>query len=182
LLDVRLVALLVLVTHPFIFPLFTIFRWVNFSAPTPNQDAIAQSLIKAKEPYEGFSSYYTYLASEYKRKRQLLSDALTAAGMTPVLPPGGFFIMADTSKIDFPLEYLDAVTDAMPVSPMPRDWAMSRWLTTQVGVTAIPPSAFYSKENVPLAKNLLRFAYCKGDDTILEANRRLEAHFGGDKK
>jgi aspartate/methionine/tyrosine aminotransferase len=101
--------------------------------------------------------------------------------MTPVIPPGGFFIMADTSNVDFPLEYLDEVTDAMPVTPMPRDWAMSRWLTQEVGVTAIPPSAFYSSENVHLARNLLRFAYCKGDDTILEAHRRLEAHFGEKK-
>lgn len=153
-------------------------QWVNFSAPTPNQDAIAVSLLQAKQPYQGFDSYYTFLAAEYKRKRQLLAAALEAAGMTPVIPPGGFFIMADTSAIDLPDSYLEEVTEAMPVTPMPRDWAMSRWLTKEVGVTAIPPSAFYSADNVPLAKNFLRFAYCKGDDTLLEAHRRLEAYFG----
>lgn len=154
-------------------------QWVNFSAPTPNQDAIAVSLVAAKQPYDGFPSYYAYLAAEYKRKRQILADALIAAGMTPVIPPGGFFIMADTTDIEFPEdEYRAEVTGAMPVSPMPRDWAMSRWLTKVVGVTAIPPSAFYSTDNVPLARNLLRFAFCKGDDTILEAGERLQAYFG----
>jgi aspartate/methionine/tyrosine aminotransferase len=64
---------------------------------------------------------------------------------------------------------------------MPRDWALSRWLTQEVGVTAIPPSAFYSAENVPLAKNLLRFAFCKGDDTIRQAQERLESYFQQDK-
>ena len=98
--------------------------------------------------------------------------------MTPILPSGTFFIMADTSAIDFPYhEYLDEVTPSMPAKPMPRDWALSRWLTTEVGVTAIPPSAFYRPEHIGLASNLLRFAFCKGDDTLLEAQRRLTKHF-----
>lgn len=162
-------------------------QWVNFSAATPNQDAIALSLQAAEEPYMDpnnnknvFPSYYSFLASEYKRKRTLLALALITAGMTPIIPPGGFFIMADTSNIDFPYEerYQQCVTDAMPARPMPRDWALSRWLTEDVGVTAIPPSAFYSTPNVPLAKNMLRFAFCKDDDTILEAQRRFDAYFG----
>lgn len=153
-------------------------QWVNFSVPTPNQDAIALSLQQAREPYQGYSTFYEWLAADYKRKRGLLVDALTDAGMTPLVPPGGFFIMADTSHLSVPQEYLDQVTDAMPVHPMPRDWALSRWMTQEVGVTAIPPSAFYSPDTVHLAKNLLRFAFCKGDDTILEAHRRWKDYFG----
>jgi len=85
--------------------------------------------------------------------------------------------MGDTSSITFPEKYREEVTDAMPTNPMPRDWAMSRWMTKEVGVTAIPPSAFYDTENIDLAQNLLRFAYCKGDDTILEAQRRFQFYF-----
>ncbi len=160
-------------------------QWVNFSAATPNQDAMAYSLIAAEEPYidphsqEQYSSYYTYLAAEYQRKRSILIDALKVAGMTPIIPPGGFFIMADTSQIDFPYaeKYATLVTEAMPTSPMPRDWALSRWLTEEVGVTAIPPSAFYSLPNIHLAQNMLRFAFCKGDATIREAQVRFEKYF-----
>jgi kynurenine--oxoglutarate transaminase/cysteine-S-conjugate beta-lyase/glutamine--phenylpyruvate transaminase len=152
-------------------------QWVNFSAPTPNQDAIAQCLIKAREPYEGFDTFYQWVAAEYKRKRGLLINALKTAGMDPIEPNGGFFIMADTSKIDFPASYREEKTVAMPCDPMPRDWAMSRWMTKEVGVTAIPPSAFYDVGSVHLAENLLRFAYCKGDDTILEAEKRFEKYF-----
>lgn len=150
-------------------------QWVNFSAPTPNQDAIAQALQLATQPYEDFPTYYASLATEYKRKRQLLMDALQSAGMMPVVPPGGFFIMADTSHVDFPWNKGE-VTEASP-RPMPRDWALSRWLTVNVGVTAIPPCAFYSPENMHLAQNLLRFAFCKGNPTLLEAHRRLEKYF-----
>lgn len=153
-------------------------QWVNFSAPTPNQDAIAQCLIEAKKPYEGHETYYKWVASEYKRKRGLLCSALRDAGMDPIVPDGGFFIMTDTSKIEFPSSYLEEKTVAMPADPMPRDWALSRWMTKEVGVTAIPPSAFYGKETLHLAKNLLRFAYCKGDATILEAHNRFKKYFG----
>ena len=152
-------------------------QWVNFSAPTPNQDAIAQCLLKAKEPYEGFDTYYKWVAEEYKRKRELLCDALRSGGLEPIVPDGGFFMMTDTSSIDLPAKYLEEKTVAMPTDPMPRDWAMSRFMTKEVGVTAIPPSAFYDTVNVPLAKNLLRFAYCKGDDTIKEAGKRFKAFF-----
>lgn len=153
-------------------------QWVNFSAPTPNQDAIAQSLERAREPYEGFDSYYKWLVEEYRRKRDLLVEALKAGGMSPILPNGGFFIMADTTGIEVPASYLAEKTVAMPTDPMPRDWAMSRWMTKEVGVTAIPPSAFYDEKNVGLASNFLRFAYCKGDDTILKAHERFDEHFG----
>ena len=159
-------------------------QWVNFSSATPNQDAIAQALdyarnypYKSEEDGQEYKNYYDYLAAQYKRKRGLLVHALQSAGMTPILPPGAFFIMADTSHIDFPHDPSE-VTAAMPTSPMPRDWALSRWLTREVGVTAIPPSAFYSLPNVPLAKNLLRFAFCKGDETILKAHERFQNYFG----
>ena len=159
-------------------------QWVNFSPVTPTQDAIAQSLAIARDqPYEGFPNFYDKLADDYKRKRQLLADALVAGNMKPILPPGGFFIMADSSDIDFPYEEMAAQgSDAMPSDVMPRDWALCRWLTQEVGVTAIPPSSFYSPENLGLAQNLLRFAFCKGDETIIEAHNRLGSYFGQDNK
>ena len=162
-------------------------QWVTFSAPTPTQDAIAQCLVEARhQPYQLDDDhtqyfpgdYYAYLASEYQRKRDILADALQNAGMVPIVPAGGFFIMADTSHIHVPQSYLNEVTEAMPCHPMPRDWALSRFLTKEVGVTAIPPSAFYQKSNIYLAANLLRFAFCKSDETLLEARTRLENYFG----
>lgn len=153
-------------------------QWVNFSIATPNQDAIAQCLLKASEPHESYSTFYDYLAADYLRKRNLLVKALKVGGINPVIPQGGFFIMGDTSNIQFPeKEYLSEVTPAMPINPMPRDWGMSRWMTKEIGVTAIPPSSFYDVKNVHLAKNLLRFAFCKGDDTIMEAEQRFRKYF-----
>lgn len=156
-------------------------QWVNYSCPTPNQDAIAISMVKAREPYEQFQNYYDFLAASYTRKRDILVDALTIAGINPIVPAGTFFILGETSHLSdqIPDTYLKEVTKAMPSSnPIPRDWAMSRWLTKDVGVCTIPPSAFYSLDTLHLAANKLRFAFCKRDETILEARERFSKFFG----
>lgn len=163
-------------------------QWVNFCAPTPNQDAISLSLKKATEEYydddnNKYQNYYKYLASEYLRKRNIVLNTIQKyTPMSPIVPSGGFFIMCDTSKITnekYPTfsSYLNDVTEAMPTNPMPRDWAMSRWMTKEVGVTAIPPSAFYEKDHCYLGKDLLRFAFCKNDLTLLEAESRFQKYF-----
>ena len=151
-------------------------QWVNFSAPTPNQDAFALALVAARQPYQGHATYYDYLVNEYRRKRDLLIECLQAAGMEPIVPPGGFFILADTSQLK-PDHHLSTEPTPASPNPMPRDWALCRWLTQTVGVTAIPPSAFYSEAHIPLAANYLRFAFCKSDDTIRQAQQRFEEYF-----
>jgi aspartate/methionine/tyrosine aminotransferase len=52
--------------------------------------------------------------------------------------------------------------------------AVCRWLTTEIGVAAIPPSPFYSAPHQPLTDNLARFTFCKSDDLLDEAARRLQ--------
>lgn len=56
---------------------------------------------------------------------------------------------------------------------MTRDWAFCRFLTIEIGVTAIPPSSFYEEKDEHLAKNLARFAFCKEDENLKEAVLRL---------
>lgn len=107
-------------------------QWVNFSIATPNQEAIADCLVEAENPYahegESYDSYYEYLSASYKEKRNLLISALQSANITPIVPNGGFFIIGDTSKLICPESYLNEVTEASHV-PMTRDWALSRFLT-----------------------------------------------------
>ena len=43
-------------------------------------------------------------------------------------------------------------------------------------MTAIPVSAFYSPQNAALAANLVRFCFCKTDDLLEDAARRLRTH------
>ena len=131
-------------------------QWLSFSTCTPLQAAVAVMHDEAVKPFEGHSSYYDYLTATYLRRRALLADRLTAVGLRPILPQGGFFIVADTSRVRIPKEYDDG--------SVTRDWAFCRWLTKEVGVSAIPPSAFMGEETRGLAKNWVRFAFCKTDE------------------
>lgn len=42
-------------------------------------------------------------------------------------------------------------------------------------VAAIPPSAFYSDDHIPLAANVARFCFCKTEQTLTDAVERLRA-------
>ena len=129
-------------------------QWVQFSVSTPTQVACAAVLTEAEAPYEGFESYYEYVRDLYEQKRNRLATSLRAAHLDPVLPEGGFFIIADTSDHkEIPKVFFDepSPTGQVPVS---RDWAFARYLTTEWGVTPIPPSAFYTKENAGNAAHL----------------------------
>lgn len=148
-------------------------QWVQFSVSTPTQRALADVLVEATKPYEGFSSYYEYVNKLYQRKRDHLAVALEAGRLTPYIPDGGFFIIADTSAHDFPAEHREA-PGPDGASPVTRDWGFARfvplggflcslpdfvvvwlcrWLTKDVGVTPIPPSAFYTSANKHIAEN-----------------------------
>eukprot|EP00586_Coscinodiscus_wailesii_P007063 CAMPEP_0172491222 /NCGR_PEP_ID=MMETSP1066-20121228/21950_1 /TAXON_ID=671091 /ORGANISM="Coscinodiscus wailesii, Strain CCMP2513" /LENGTH=432 /DNA_ID=CAMNT_0013260159 /DNA_START=149 /DNA_END=1445 /DNA_ORIENTATION=+ len=77
-------------------------QWCNFSSPTPNQDAIALSLETAsRDPYQSHPTYYSFLRSTYLHKRNLLLDVLRGANMTPIVPDGAFFVVAETSPGGF---------------------------------------------------------------------------------
>ena len=63
---------------------------------------------------------------------------------------------------------------ADPTEREPHDYAICRWLTKEIGVTAIPPSAFYEASNRHLASTWVRICFCKDDQTIDMAIERLQ--------
>jgi len=102
------------------------------------------------------SNYYAELAAMYTRLRDQLHQALEGAGL-PVLPcRGSYFLLADISGLGFDT-----------------DVAFCRFLTTEVGVAAIPPSAFYA--DPATAPLLARFCFAKRPETIAAAAERLTA-------
>jgi len=97
----------------------------------------------------------------------VLINVLRETVLTPTAPDGSYFIVSDTSQLSVPVS---AQTDPR------RDYNVCRWLTKEVGVTAIPVSAFYSPANAHLAGNLARFCFCKTDYLLDEAAKRLRAN------
>jgi len=124
-------------------------QFVTFASATPFQEAMATAFETA--PQRG---YYDRLRADYTRRRDLLRAALDDAGL-PTLPIGGsYFLMADLAGLGFP-----------------DDASFCRFLTSEIGVAAVPPSAFYlDQARAPL---LARFCFAKKDQTLRAAAERL---------
>jgi len=78
--------------------------------------------------------------------------------------------MVNTAKVKIPEGY---PVPEYVIKGRAKDFAMSYWLTKEIGVVAIPPTEFYTKAHRELAHDWLRFAVCKDLDTLEEAVRRL---------
>lgn len=150
--------------------MWSVHQWIPFSVATPLQEGIARVLEVAEEPYEGETSYYEWLRKLFQGKRDRLMKALADAGVPAVNAEGGYFVMAETKDLFVPKSYLEAEPRVA------RDWALARYLTKEIGVSPIPPSAFHCKENEEYAVNYLRFAFCKEDADIDECGQRLQKH------
>jgi aspartate/methionine/tyrosine aminotransferase len=125
----------------------------TFSGATPLQHGAAAVL---RAP----GSHAAHLRELFPANMRTLSEALSAAGLRVFRADSGYFLMADHTRVSTRLG-LDG------------DRAFCSYLTTKVGVAAIPPSVFY--ERTHLGRPLVRFAVCKRAETIAEAARRLGA-------
>ena len=132
-------------------PLRAAHQWIPFAVATPLQRASARLLREAET-----NGYYGELVTMFQKKRDLLLEQLAETPFQALTPAGGYFVIADGSA----LGYAD-------------DVALCNALPERAGVVAIPPSAFYSDAHKHLAKKLVRFAFCKSEEAILEAGRRL---------
>lgn len=141
-------------------------QWLTFSTCTPLQQAVADMIERGDREYEGHETFWRWLSQDYDNRREKLIRAIESAGLKPIKPQGGFFIIADTSNIELPEPYQSDKT-------VSRDWNIARWLCKEIGVCGIPPSAFYGEEHKHLAANYIRLAFCKPDDVLAEAAKRL---------
>ncbi len=120
--------------------------FLTVGAPHPLQHAGTRAL-------EMPQSYYDQLASEYAERRDILSAGLRAAGFRIFVPEGAYYILADINDFGMgDVEFCD-------------------WLVRKVGVAAVPGSSFY--RHPELGRSLIRFTFCKREETLREAVRRL---------
>ena len=124
--------------------------FLTVGAPAPLQEAVAAGL-------RGFDqTFYRDLAEAYRARRDILQPALVAAGFRCHPPEGAYYILADFSG----LSDLD-------------DTAFAVWLSREAGVTPVPGSSFYHR--AADGRTLVRFVFCKTDEILHEAARRLSA-------
>jgi len=121
-------------------------QYLTFAVNTPAQLALADMLRAEPE-------HYRQLPEFYQARRDLFIDALSQSRLKLLPCEGTYFLLADYS----------AISDLDDVS-------FCRWLTTEVGVAAIPLSVFCA---APFPHKLIRLCFAKQEATLLAAAERL---------
>ena len=122
-------------------------QFLTFATATPLQHGAVAAMLASAD-------YDRKFLTEYRRRRDLLAGGLAEIGFRVYPPDGTYFVLADHTHFGH--------TD---------DVAFCRHLIEHAGVAAIPPSAFYS--NPADGRALVRFAFCKGLETLEEALERM---------
>ena len=128
--------------------------FLTVGAPAPLQEGVAVAL------EELGPEFYDGLAQSYRARRDLLHSALTETGFRCTPPEGAYYILSDFSGL----------RDLVPSGPQLDDTGFAVWLSREIGVTPVPGSSFYRQGR---GQSTVRFVFCKTDDVLLEATRRL---------
>lgn len=70
----------------------------------------------------------------------------------------------------FSIDLLDMNSE----SDAQRDYRFTKWMIKNVGLQAIPPSAFFNQTNKSLMENFARFCFSKKDETLQIASDLLK--------
>lgn len=116
-------------------------------APAPLQMGVAAGIDELPD------SFYREMAREFQHKRDRFCGALLRAGLTPSIPQGAYYVLADASRL-----------------PGNTGKARAMALLEAVGVAAVPGEAFFAGQE---GAQFLRFSYAKTDADLEEACRRL---------
>ena len=125
--------------------------YMTICAPTPMQHAAAAALNLP-------NSYYEQMTLDYHQRRDLMLGVLEEVGFQASLPEGAYYTMADYTGLDIPQAQWDSSRFA-------------RWLTTDVGVAAVPGTSFYTLDRYGV--DSVRFAFPKKLETLRMAGERL---------
>jgi methionine aminotransferase len=122
-----------------------------FTINTPMQYGLAAYLADA--------SHYLNLPAFYQAKRDFFRAGLEKTAFKLLPTPGTYFQCADYSALNIPQAKLNEAD-------------FCKWLTTKVGVAAIPVSAFYDH---PTESGVIRFCFAKQEQTLATALQRLQS-------
>lgn len=119
-------------------------------APSCLQEAVARGLLALP------ATYYSSIRPLYERKRELLCAALAAAGLTPHVPAGAYYVLADARSL-----------------PGNDSRARAMHLLETTRVAAVPGRSFFA--DPADGDGLLRFCFAKSDPDLELACARLRA-------
>lgn len=135
--------------------------------PTFFQEALARCYETELKRLEEPECYFNSLKTELKAKRDYLAEQLVEAGFDPIIPDGGFFMLANISQVAH--DHLFG-TDSKEY----KDHKFVKFLIKEKNLALIPCTAFYGEDNKKLGQNLVRFCFFKDDETLKKAAHILK--------
>ncbi len=122
-------------------------QFITFCGQSPLQKAMALAM-------DFPDRYYEELLADYTRRRDFLCEALEDLGCRVFAPQGAYYVLIDIRSLGWD-----------------DDAAFCRMLPEKAGVAAIPCSYFWKDRSQ--GRELVRFCFCKKDETLEEGIRRL---------
>jgi len=137
-----------------------------YACPTPIQEAVARAFEKEMGRLDSPECYMKSISADLVSKRDFIAETLREVGMKPVIPEGGYFIMADWSDLADKID-LSSENDTQ------RDYRFVKWLSKNRKLQGIPPSAFFSQPHKHIGENYIRFCFIKHDNSLEKAREIL---------
>ncbi len=116
-------------------------------APAPLQMGVARGIRELPD------DFYEGLARDYQQKRDKFCSALAKARLTPSIPVGAYYVLANVSRL-----------------PGDTGKARAMYLLEKTGVAGVPGEAFFTGQK---GADFIRFSYAKTDADLDEACLRL---------
>ncbi|KAJ1796241.1 arylformamidase [Coemansia sp. RSA 2399] len=138
---------------------------IVFTTNTPLQEGVAAAFQLAKE-----NDFFSIQRAEYQHRRDRLMAIFDDVGLPYVVPDGAYYLLVNASSIPIPDDYL------FPhfIEERGHNFKLVYFFIREFGVSGIPPTEFYSDAHKDLAKDYIRFAFCKTDEGLDDAEKRLQ--------
>ena len=117
-------------------------------APAPLQIGVARALNSLDD------NYYRNLCLIYSNKREIICNALSKAGLIPLIPEGSYYVLFDSKRLP---------------GTCSKEKAMN--LLVRTNIATVPGNEFYDDS---LGDDLLRLCFAKEDDILLQASELLQ--------
>lgn len=148
---------------------------------TPLQEAIARAFEHQMDLIKSNSSqdYWTDLRANLTSKRLRMAEILELAHMRPIVPEGGYFMLADFSALEkvYP-QYQSKGQSDVPGKSNTNDYKFARWLSREKRLQGIPASAFYNGPNKSLGTQMIRFCFIKQEETLDSLEKLIKGMVG----
>ena len=115
--------------------------FLTVGAAAPLQEAAVTALNFGEE-------YYIGLQKSYTEKKDFFLNGLDQLGLKYTAPQGAYYVMVDISEFG-----------------ATNDIEFCEWMTSEVGVAAVPGSSFFQEE----VHHLIRFHFAKNEETLTRA-------------